>query len=215
MYLPAHFTETRAAVLHDAIRAHPLATLAMSTPHGLDAEHVPLEIDAEPAPHGTLRGHLARANPAWRECAADGAVLAVFQGPQGYVTPSWYASKREHGKVVPTWNYIVVHAHGALRVVDDAAWLRAFLARLTARHEAGRERPWRIEDAPADFIERQLRAVVGIEIAITRLAGKWKVSQNRGAPDRAGVAAGLRAGGGEQALAMAGWIERAARRGDE
>src|SRR5262249_42984835 len=209
MYLPTHFEETRVPVLHDLIRAHPLAALVAVTPHGLDANHVPLEVVPEPAPFGTLRGHIARGNPLWREHARDGEVLAIFQGPSAYVSPSWYPTKRETGKVVPTWNSAVGHAHGPLRIIDDRAWLRAFVEHLTDRHEAGRAEPWKVTDAPADFIEAMLGAIVGLEIPIARLTGKWKVSQNRAAPDRDGVVEGLRDAGGDEATAMAELVRRA------
>lgn len=187
MYLPAHFEQTDPEALAGLIRAHPLALLASLGADGLTADHLPLEYD--PAA-GLLRGHVARANPLWRQ--ADGRpVLAVFRGPEAYVSPSWYPGKAEHHKVVPTWNYAVVHAHGTLRAVADAPWLRALVARLTDHHEAGRAVPWSVDDAPPDYVEQMLRAIVGIEIAVTRLQGKWKTSQNRSAADRAGVAAGL------------------------
>jgi transcriptional regulator len=202
MYLPKHFEETRVPVLHDLIRAHPLATLVMLTPGGLDANHIPFEIDPDPAPFGTLRGHVARANPLWRT-VSDVEALAVFQGPDLYVSPSWYVTKQETGKVVPTWNYAVVHAHGPLRVIDDRAWLRAFVETLTNRHEAGRRDPWKVTDAPADYMDSMVTAIVGIEIPITKLIGKWKVSQNRPEQDRAGVVEGLRRDGGDSASAMA------------
>jgi transcriptional regulator len=203
MYLPKHFEETRVEVLHELMRAHPLGALVALTPAGLAANHVPFEVEPDPAPFGTLRGHIARANPLWRDFSRDVEVLAIFQGPGAYVSPSWYRTKRETGKVVPTWNYAVVHAHGPLRVVDDVAWLRQFVEKLTERHEAGRRDPWKVTDAPPDFIDKQLGAIVGIEISITRLVGKWKVSQNRPAQDREGVAEGLLQEGGPSAAAMA------------
>jgi transcriptional regulator len=167
------------------------------------ADHVPLLYDASAGPQGTLRGHVARANPLWQRLGQGAPVLAVFSGPQAYVTPSWYATKREHGKVVPTWDYTVVHAHATARAVEDAAWLRNFLQRLTAEHEAARPQPWAMSDAPADFIDQLLTHIVGIELAVTRLEGKWKVSQNRPAADREGVIEGLRAQGGDEAAAVA------------
>jgi transcriptional regulator len=209
MYLPTHFEEARVEVLHDLIRTHPLAALVTMTPRGLDANHLPFEVDAEPAPFGTLRGHIARGNPLWREYAQDAEALVIFQGPGAYVTPSWYATKRETGKVVPTWNYAVVHAHGPLRVIDDRAWLRAFVERLTNRHEAGRDEPWKVTDAPPEFIETLLGAIIGLEIPIARLTGKWKVSQNRPAHDRSGVVEGLLSAGGDAATAMAELVRRA------
>jgi transcriptional regulator len=208
MYLPKHFEETRTEVLHALIRAHPLGALVTRSVDGLEANHVPFEIDPHPAPFGTLRAHVARANPVWREGAGD--ALVIFQGPDIYVSPSWYASKREGGKVVPTWNYAVVHAYGPLRAIDDAAWLRAFVEKLTDRHEAARADRWRVADAPADYVDKLVTAIVGIELPIARLVGKWKVSQNRPAADKAGVIAGLEALGDDAARAMAAAVRRAA-----
>lgn len=203
MYLPKHFEETRVDVLHELIRAHPLAALVTLTAGGLDANHIPFEIDPDPAPFGTLRGHVARANPVWRDFSPGVDALVIFQGPGTYVSPSWYSSKQDGGKVVPTWNYVVVHAHGPLRVIDDARWLRSFVERLTNRHEAGRAAPWKVTDAPADYIEKMVTAIVGIELPVARLSGKWKVSQNRPARDREGVVAGLQAQGTEASKAVA------------
>ena len=203
MYLPQHFQETRVEILHALMREHPLCTLVTLGADGLNANHIPIEIDPDPAPFGTLRGHVARANPVWRECAADVAALVVFQGPSAYVSPSWYPSKREAGKVVPTYNYVVVHAYGPLRSVEDPAWLRGLVERLTDKFEANRAERWRVTDAPASYIDAQLRAIVGIEIPVTRLLGKWKVSQNRSAPDRSGVVDGLRAGADPDAAEIA------------
>ncbi len=190
MYLPRHFEQTDPAALRALMRDHPLATLVTVGADGLSADHIPLEYDASAGPHGTLRGHVARANPLWQHAAGQ-PVLAVFRGPQAYVSPSWYPSKAEHHKVVPTWNYAVVHGHGALRAVDDAPWLRDLVGRLTAQHEAPQASPWSVTDAPPDFVQQTLRAIVGIEIELTRLVGKWKVSQNRSAADRQGVADAL------------------------
>lgn len=203
MYLPRHFEETRAPILHELIRAHPLGVLVGLTSSGLVANHIPFEVDPDPAPFGTLRAHVARANPFWRECAPDVEALAVFRGPDAYVSPAWYPTKHDTGKVVPTWNYAVVHAHGPVRFIEDRAWLRQLVEQLTNRHEAGRREPWRITDAPPDYIDRQLGAIVGIEIPITRLVGKWKVGQNRPPEDRAGVVEGLSHEGGDAAAAMA------------
>jgi transcriptional regulator len=207
MYLPKHFDQPDTEAIARLLVAHPLATLAWPSADGLTAEHLPLLWDrgASDGARGTLRGHVARANPVWRE-AAGTEVLAVFQGPQAYVSPSWYPSKAETAKVVPTWNYAVVHAHGRLRVTEDAAWLRALVGRLTDTHEASRAQRWQVGDAPADYIETMLRAIVGIEIEVTRLQGKWKVSQNRSASDRAGVAVGLGAQPGEAAREMAALV---------
>jgi transcriptional regulator len=192
MYQPPHFREDRLAVQHALIRAHPLGLLITAGPAGLQANQVPVLIDSDASENGTLRAHLARANPQLQELASAGECLVVFQGPQRYITPSWYATKLETGKVVPTWNYITVHAWGRPQVIDDAAWLRKQVGELTASNENARSAPWAVDDAPADFIASQLRAIVGIEIPITRIEGKWKVSQNRPAADREGVIAGLR-----------------------
>ncbi len=207
MYLPKHFEQPDAEAIARLLAAHPLATLAWHSAAGLSAEHLPLLWDRGPADgaHGTLRGHVARANPVWRE-AAGSEMLAVFSGPQAYVTPSWYPSKAANAKVVPTWNYAVAHLRGRLRVTEDAAWLRALVGRLTDTHEAARAQRWQVDDAPADYIEQMLRAIVGIEIEVTSLQGKWKLSQNRSAADRAGVAAGLEALDSDAARAMAGLV---------
>ena len=199
MYDVPAFREARVEVLHALIRAHPLATLvtfSSDAAAGLEANHIPLLIDPAPGPDrpfGTLRGHVARANPLWRGFNADVEALAIFQGPQGYVTPSWYPSKTQHGKVVPTWNYAVVHARGTPVVLEDAASVLRIVSALTDTHEARQAHPWQVGDAPPAFVDQMLRAIVGIEIPIEQLVGKWKVSQNRSADDRAGVAAGLRA----------------------
>src|SRR3954467_12359415 len=206
MYLPAQFHETRTPVLHDLIRAHPFAVLVTLDATGLVANHLPMEIDATSGPLGTLRGHVARANPVWKAHRPDAEAMAVFQGPQCYITPAYYATKAATGKVVPTWNYAAVHAHGPLRVIEDAAWLRRFVEQLTGRHEAARpagEAPWQVNDAPEAYIEATLKEIVGIELPIARLEGKWKVSQNRPAEDRAGVVAGLSASEDPMQRAMA------------
>ena len=203
MYLPRHFEETDPAVIHALARAHPFATWALVGADGeLQVNHLPLMLDTTRGPHGTLVGHVARANPAWR-AATGGRSVLVFQGPEAYITPSWYASKAEHGKVVPTWNYAVVHAHATARTVEDKPGLLALVSRLTDTHEAPRARPWQVGDAPADYIEQMLGAIVGIEFEVQRWEGKWKVSQNRSAADRQGVADGLRADGGGEVEAMA------------
>jgi transcriptional regulator len=191
VYLPAHFQETRIEVMHDLIRAHPFATLVTATGDGFEADHLPFVLDSEPSPLGTLRGHVARANPLWQRVAGNAEALVVFQGVHAYVSPAWYPSKRETGKVVPTWNYAVVHARGRLRVVHETAWLRALVEELTERHEAPRTEPWKVTDAPAEYVEKMLAAIVGIEIRVGTLLGKWKLSQNRPAADREGVARGL------------------------
>jgi transcriptional regulator len=208
MYVPRHFEETRVEVMHDLIRARPLATLVALTGSGLEANHVPLHLSPEPAPFGTLRGHVARANPLWREFRPDTEVLAIFQGPQAYISPAWYPAKAATGRVVPTWNYVAVHACGALRIVDDADWLRVQLEALTAHNEAAFAEPWRVSDAPADYIGKMVAAVVGIEIAVTRLTGKWKTSQNHPPANRAGVVRGLESLGDAASLAMAELVRR-------
>jgi len=194
MYDVEAFREERIEVLHALIRAHPLATmvtLGANAASGPEANHIPLLIDPESGPLGTLRGHVARANPVWRTFNADIEALAVFQGPQGYITPSWYPGKAEHGKVVPTWNYAVVHARGPLKIIDDAQWLKKLVTQLTKSHESCLENPWQVTDAPADYIDAMLKAIIGIEIPIRRLQGKWKMSQNRLPRDRDGVMQGL------------------------
>lgn len=186
MYLPPAFREDRVSVLHDLIRSRPLATLVTVGDNGLFANHIPMLIDAEPAPFGTLVGHVARGNSLWRE---DGVpALAIFTGPDHYISPSWYASKQADGKVVPTWNYAAVHAHGTLRAHDDREWLRALVTRLTETHEGQFEQPWSVTDAPADYIDGLLKGIVGIEIRIDRLEGKWKMGQNRTGADRESAA---------------------------
>ena len=206
MYLPPAFREDRPEALRELMAEYPLAALVTHGPDGLVATHVPLLYDPEPAgpsaPLGTLRGHLARANP---QGQFEGEALAIFQGPDAYVSPNWYPTKREHGRAVPTWNYAVVHAHGRMTVYSDPERLRGFLDRLTARHEAGQAVPWQPSDAPPDYIEGLLRGIVGIEIAVTRLEGKWKTSQNQPAANRAGAAEGLEASGKS---AMAGLVRK-------
>jgi transcriptional regulator len=189
MYVPAHFAEDRIPVLHEAIDSSGLATLVTLTADGLIASHVPLMLNPDPAPYGTLIGHLARPNPQARE--AIGEALAIFQGPEGYITPSYYATKRETGKVVPTWNYIAIHAYGTLRFIDDRTHLLDIVTRLTNRHEGPRAAPWTVSDAPADFVQGMLNGIIGFELTITRLEGKRKMSQNRPEADRTGVVLGL------------------------
>ena len=208
MYVPKHFEETRAETLHELIRSYPLGALVASTPDGLEASHIPFEIDPEVGPHGLLRCHVARANPVWRVLEPDREVLVLFQGAQSYVSPSAYAAKQEHGKVVPTWNYAVVHAYGRPSVTHDAQWLRKMVEDLTTRHEAGRVDPWKVSDAPADYVDKLLQAIVGIEIPITRLLGKWKVSQNRSTADRQGVMGALAASTASPEREMADLIGR-------
>jgi len=191
MYNPPLFKEDRIEVLHDAIRATGLATLVTQTADGLIASHVPMLLDPGPAPYGTLIGHVARPNPQARGAIGEG--LAIFQGLDAYITPSWYATKRQNGKVVPTWNYVAIHAYGAVEFFNDPERLRDVVTRLTERHELARAQPWAVTDAPPDFIDGMLKGIVGFAMPITRLEGKWKMSQNRPAEDRAGVISGLEA----------------------
>jgi transcriptional regulator len=191
MYRPPAFREDRVDVLCDAIRAHPLGLLITAGPAGLMANPVPFTMARRPA-GDVLCAHLAKANEQVLDLRIGMPVLVVFQGPQAYVTPSWYASKREHGKVVPTWNYVIVQARGTPRVIDDPEWIGWQIGELTEVHEASRPDPWAVEDAPAPFVQAQLKGIVGLEIPVERLEGKWKASQNRAEMDRAGVAGGLR-----------------------
>lgn len=214
MYLPAHFAEQRIEVLHQLIHAHPLGTLVTLEPQGLNANHLPFQISAptDTAPFGSLRAHIARNNPLWQNLDTTTEALVVFQGPQAYITPSWYEEKALSGKVVPTYNYAVVHAHGPLRLIDDPKWLFSLLQSLTKRHEASQNTPWKIEDAPEDYLKKMLSAIIGIEIPLSRISGKWKVSQNRPALDSRNIATGLRASGEADAMAMATLVENAVKR---
>jgi len=188
MYQPAHFVEPDADTLLALMKAHPLATLIRGGA-ALAADILPLEVERV-GEGWRIAGHVARANSLWRE--ADGQpVLALFQGPQGYVSPTWYPSKAQHGKAVPTWNYAMVQVHGTLRAMEDREWLHALVTRLTERHEGGRAAPWHVTDAPPDYIDAMLKAIGGIEIEVTRVEGKFKLSQNRSAEDRTGVVLGL------------------------
>lgn len=202
MYTPPLFREDRLEAQHGLIRAHPLGLLITHGAAGLLASPLPFLLDATSSPLGTLRGHLARANPHWHDLG-DGDALVVFRGVDAYVTPSWYATKRESGKVVPTWNYAMVQVRGRPRAVEDREWLARQVADLTDRHEADRPRPWAVTDAPDPFVAGQLKGIVGIEVEIAAIEGKWKASQNRPEADRAGVVEGLVAMGDGASLAMA------------
>ncbi len=192
MYLPAHFEESRPEVLQRLLREHPLGLLVTQQHDArLEANAIPFLLDASVGTNGILRGHLARANPQWQHLKDGARALVVFQGPDAYVSPGWYAAKKEHGKVVPTWNYVMVQVRGPVRVFDDPQWLHDQITALTASHEEHRAEPWQVTDAPERYIEMQKRAIVGIEITIDDIRGKWKVSQNRSAADSNGVAAGL------------------------
>jgi transcriptional regulator len=205
MYLPEQFRVDDVAELHALMRARPFATLVSAGATGLMATHLPTVLKDD-GPYGSIECHVARANPHWREFAAGAGAdaLMIFQGPQGYVTPNWYASKAEHGKVVPTWNYAVVHAYGRAEAMDDIAWLRRHVGELTAQQEAGEAKPWAVTDAPESFIAGMARAIIGIRLPIARLEGKWKMSQNREIEDREGVVEGLgRRGEGDDAAIAA------------
>ena len=210
MYQPPHFIETRQDVLHGLIRAHPLGLLISNGQDGPVANAIPFLLDAEAGPNGRLRAHLAKANPQWRLLADNPAspVLVVFQGADAYVTPSWYETKRETGKVVPTWNYAIVQVRGMVRVIDDAQWIAQQISDLTLSQEGAREAPWAVTDAPPNFIQSQIKGIIGLEIEIAEISGKWKVSQNRPVADRVGVAEGLEkeaAGAPDMARLVRSW----------
>ena len=198
MYLPPHFAVADPRELERIVREHPLGMLVTHGDWGLDADHIPFEFDPAAGPLGTLTAHVARANPLWQRCSAADAVLVVFRGADGYVSPSWYPSKHEQHRQVPTWNYEVVHAHGTLSVRDDERFVRGVVARLTRRHEAGEPRPWKMSDSAPSFIDDMLGRIVGIEVAVTSLVGKRKLSQNKDARDRLGAAEALAARGQDE-----------------
>jgi transcriptional regulator len=194
MYIPSSFAERRPEDVFEFVEAHSLGALVTTSPSGeLFATHLPWLVDRTRGEHGTLRGHIARANPHHRSphAGSDGEALVIFSGHDAYVRPGWYASKAEHGRVVPTWNYVAVHAYGTLRFIDDPAVLRDLVESLTARHESARPTPWHLSDAPEEYVQKQLKAIVGVELSITRLEGKWKMSQNRSGADIDGVVRGL------------------------
>ena len=210
MYQPPHFVETRQDVLHGLIRSHPLGLLISNGQDGPVANAIPFLLDTEAGPNGKLRAHLAKANPQWRLLADNPAspVLVVFQGADAYVTPSWYETKRETGKVVPTWNYAIVQVRGMVRVIDDAQWIAQQISDLTLSQEGAREAPWAVTDAPPNFIQSQIKGIIGLEIEIAEISGKWKVSQNRPVADRVGVAEGLEkeaAGAPDMARLVRSW----------
>lgn len=193
MYIPAHFTPDGALVA-ELLHHHGAADLVTLTTQGLAATMLPFIYVPDAGEHGALHGHLARDNPQWK-LPAQGEALVIVRGPDAYISPSWYASKAEHGRVVPTWNYVTAHVYGRFTVHDDAAWTEDLVRRLTAKHEAGSARPWAVDDAPPEFIAGQLRAIVGVELRISRIEAKAKLSQNRPAADVEGVIDGLRARG--------------------
>lgn len=211
MYVPTSFAEPDVQALHALMRAHPLGALVVQTADGLEANHLPFVLHPHPAPFGMLHGHVARANAVWRALAASSEALVIFQGPERYISPAWYPSKAESGgQVVPTWNYAVVHAYATPRIMDDRAWVMRHLEELVDAHEGRRADPWAMGDAPADWLARLAGAVVGVELVVTRLVGKSKLSQNRSMADRVGVVEGLTR---EDALgaAMADAVRRAMR----
>jgi len=191
MYLPKRFEETRPEVLHRLVRERPFGTLVVMTSDGLSVDHIPFLIGERAGSLGVLTGHVSRANPILRATPADADAVAIFQGPDHYISPSWYATKQETGKVVPTWNYAVVHAYGRPRFIDDEQWLRGHVDRLTQHHEGARNPAWKVSDAPEDFLAKQIGGIVGVEIPIVRFSGKWKLGQNRQDADRAGMVEGL------------------------
>jgi transcriptional regulator len=203
MYVPPHFAEDDKTALHRAIRETRLVTLVTLGSEGMEASHVPILLDEEEGPFGVIRGHLARANPQWRRASAETPALAMFLGPDAYVSPNWYATKRETGKVVPTWNYLAIHAYGRVEFFEDAERLRAIVTSLTQRHEGVRPKPWAVSDAPEDYIRAQLRGIIGFRLPIDRLEGKWKLSQNRPETDRRGVIEALEGEGGALESAVA------------
>jgi transcriptional regulator len=205
MYTPAHFEKVSTSEMRSLISAHPLATLVTQSLTGLGAEHIPM-LFVESGSQSALHGHVAKANPVWQTVSETSEVLAIFQGPSRYISPKWYPSKQEHGKVVPTWNYLVVHARGKIGWHHDLMWLRNHVEAASAAHES-RDNPWRVSDAPAGFIDRMLSAIVGFEIQISELKGKWKLSQNRAEADRRGVIEGLKSQNSSVAAEMAIWME--------
>lgn len=210
MYVPSQFEEQRPEVLRQLIGMHPLGTLVTCDEGMLNADHIPFAIDPAIGPLGTLQAHVARNNPLWKNHLPGPGSLVVFQGAQSYISPSWYASKQDDGRVVPTYNYMVVHVYGHLRVIDDPHWLQAFLGKLVDRFETTQSQPWRLDDAPEAYIEKLLPAIVGIELTVTRMLGKWKVSQNQPQPNRASVELALREQGNAVAIAMADAVARKA-----
>lgn len=212
MYIPQKFAQPDVNAMHELIRAHPLATLVALSSSGLEANHIPMYLSAGAGPYGTLQGHVARANPLWQDFDGSVEVLLVFHGPEAYISPSLYATKKETGKVVPTWNYAVVHAYGPLVIRDDAIWLREQLERLTGHNEATRTQQWKVSDAPHDYTEKLIAAVVGIEIPITRLSGKWKVSQNQPVVNQVSVIDGLESSGLRGSAEMAALVKAAAKK---
>jgi transcriptional regulator len=207
MYIPRHNEEKRVSVMHSLMVSRPLGTLITLGSSGLFASHIPMILEDDGSQFGVLKGHISRANTQWRDFVSTVDALAIFAGDQHYITPTWYPGTKEHGKEVPTWNYVVVHAYGSLKVIQDEQWLRTNVEKLTNIHEAGSPVPWRVSDAPEDFIKSQLKGIVGLEMPIQRLEGKWKVSQNRTEQDRNGVIDGLAKLNTPESLAMKALVE--------
>ena len=193
MYLPSAFRQDDLAELHAQLQASPFALLTSAGATGVQASHLPLLLAPDEGEFGTLYGHFARANPHWRDLQGSAEALAVFSGPDAYISPGWYPAKAEHGKVVPTWNYIAVHARGPVELIEEPERLLQIVSRLSDQHESGRERPWAVSDTPREYLDSMLRAIVGFALPIRRLEGKWKLGQNRSAADQAGVRDGLAA----------------------
>ena len=207
MYLPPYHVETDVAVMQALIQAHPLGTWVTSGDQGLVANHIPFILDATRGPHGTLRAHVARANPVWRALSGGTDSLVIFQGPQSYITPTWYPGKQIDGKVVPTWNYTVVHARGVAHAIEDPVWIHQLVTDLTQANESSNPQPWQVSDAPADFVSQMAKAIVGIEIALTGMEGKCKLSQDESLADRQGTVAGLAAQGNSNATALSRLVQ--------
>ncbi len=207
MYIPKHFEVTDVQVLHNLMRDYPLATLVTTSANGLNANHIPMHLDTHES-YRILKGHVARANPILEDIKCENQSLAIFHGPNAYITPSWYETKKEHGKVVPTWNYVVVHAYGKLSINNDTEWLRGQLEQLTNHNETPFSEPWAVADAPLEFTEKLMTSIIGIEMEITKLLGKWKVSQNQPAQNRDSVIQGLNANNQLGATKMAELVRK-------
>ncbi|HEY8102596.1 MAG TPA: FMN-binding negative transcriptional regulator [Burkholderiaceae bacterium] len=208
MYQPKAHEETRVEVLHELIKDHSLGCIVTLGKNGLIVNHIPFLIDSDAEGKGTLKGHVARANPLWQDFSDSVESVIIFQGPQAYVSPSWYPTKHQTGKAVPTWNYAVVHVHGFPKVIEDPAWLLSLVTELSNTHEATQKLPWKVSDAPKDFTDRMIEMIVGIEIPISKIEGKWKLSQNRPMGDRLGVAAGLESQQDASARSVASLVMR-------
>jgi len=208
MYVPKHFEERDVGVLQALIRSYPLGAWVAPVDQTLVANHIPFLVESTRGEYGTLVGHVARANPIWKSFSKEVASLVIFQGPQSYITPSWYPTKHAHGKAVPTWNYAVVHAHGVPRAIEDRDWLLKHVTQLSDLQESERAVPWSVSDAPPDYIDTLLKAIVGVEIPISTVVGKWKTSQNRPLPDKLEIIAGLSERGDGNSRQMAALVQR-------